>query len=652
MKTAATNIPVEDAAKEAMATPAAQRPSENVRMGSQPHYLRYNVWDPEAEFKPTTAEWTLTAEPLPRPPQVELTNRIVANTIKKNPDLFKIVTPIKVDIFERLLTSHPNRAFVDSLCLGFREGFWPWANTLYHDYPSENDQSRPTPSDENKAAFLRSQLEIERAKGRFSPPFGQNLLPGMYSMPIFAVPKPNSTDFRLVTDQSHGTYSLNSMIEHDKITGYPLDNLSHLGQMLLDQEKREPNTKRIVWKSDIAEAYRLIPMHPCWQIKQVNTIDGLRYVDRCNAFGGCASGAIFIAFNSAVAWIAKYIRGVKYLGNYVDDSSGVGRADDLLYYQPYGRNFPADQVRLLTLWDDIGIPHKERKQVWGDSLTIIGIHVDANTLIFTLPDESKQRLVKELEDWSRKKKKERVRKWFALGGWINWGLNVFPLIRPALNNFYPKLKGRRDSNSQLWINNSIRLDFEWALFILEQLQGVNLLESFSWDVSDATQTVYCDACPEGMGFWYPASGIGFHSRTPICGDPSLIFYFEALCVFSALVDAHYAPRMDRRSRLVIYTDNLNTVSIFNTFRALPGYNHLLQAAVNILVEGNHSLRVLHVPGIDNDVADALSRGNFLRALSLVPSLKILEFHPWVWTHVGQGSYAFQPPRHTLGEAVL
>jgi len=48
-----------------------------------------------------------------------------------------------------------------------------------------------------------------------------------------------------------------------------------------------------------------MPMHPCWQIKQVNTIDGKHYVDRCNAFGGSGSGGIWITFNSLVAWIAK-----------------------------------------------------------------------------------------------------------------------------------------------------------------------------------------------------------------------------------------------------------------------------------------------------------------------------------------------------------
>ena len=93
--------------------------------------------------------------------------------------------------------------------------------------------------------------------------------------------------------------------------------------MLLKLENKEPGRKCVVWKLDISEAYQLIPMHPFWQIKQINSINGEFYVDRCNTFGGCASGSIFIAFNSLVAWIAKNIKGLKYIVNYVDDHQDV-----------------------------------------------------------------------------------------------------------------------------------------------------------------------------------------------------------------------------------------------------------------------------------------------------------------------------------------
>jgi hypothetical protein len=133
------------------------------------------------------------------PKPYALDDESVSKTIHENPHLFKVVTPIRLDIFEGYLTSHPNKSFVKSVCDGLREGFWPWAVTPSPGYPTVNDESKPAPADERKANFLRAQRDLEVAKGRFSPPLGHGLLPGMYCMPIYAVPKPDSNDLRLVT---------------------------------------------------------------------------------------------------------------------------------------------------------------------------------------------------------------------------------------------------------------------------------------------------------------------------------------------------------------------------------------------------------------------------------------------------------------------
>ena len=612
----------------------------------RPKYLRHNIWDPESELTPTTAEWSETAIPLPRPPQSALEDPVVTNTIRNNPHLFSIVTPINVEVFEAYLSRHPNRPFVESICCGLREGFWPWADTHIAGYPTTHNESRQDPVDPIKSSFLATQLAVEQSRGRFSEAFGSTLLPGMYCMPIYAVPKPNSTDLRLVTDQSYGSFSLNSMIKHTCVTGYPLDNLTQYGEMLLNLAHCHPDEKRVSWKSDIAEAYRLMPMHPYWQVKQANWINGEFFIDRCNAFGGCGSGAIFIAFNSLVAWIAKNEKGVSRLSTYVDDSSGCGLANDTLFYHPYQKFFPREQVILMQLWDELGVPHREKKQVWGSPLTIIGIDVDPNEMVLTLPEASRERLMKELRFWCRKGAREKTKKWFQMGGWFNWALNVYPLLRPALNNFYPKLKGRKESTVNIHVNNAVREDFEWAIRKLDNSSGVFLLKSLSWDVENATQMVYCDACLEGMGFWYPHLQIAFIAPTPAHWNPNLIFYFEALCVLCALWDIH--QRSPCGSRLVIYTDNYNTVNIFNTLRCLPEYNHLLKASVDILVDGDHSLRVLHVPGTENDVADALSRSQFSRALQLEPNLRISSFDPWVWTRSANDKMVFEHPQSMLG----
>ena len=66
-----------------------------------------------------------------------------------------------------------------------------------------------------------------------------------------------------------------------------------------------PDEELVLFKSDISDAYRNLPMHPLWQIKQINTIQGQRHVDRRNCFGGKGSGSLFIVFNSLVSWIGK-----------------------------------------------------------------------------------------------------------------------------------------------------------------------------------------------------------------------------------------------------------------------------------------------------------------------------------------------------------
>ena len=85
--------------------------------------------------------------------------------------------------------------------------------------------------------------------------------------------------------------------------------------------------------------------------------------------------------------------------------------------------------------------------------------------------------------------------------------------------------------------------------------------------------------------------------------------------------------MPKGSKILIYIDNSNLVDIFYTLCCLPSYNPLLKAAVDILIRNDYSLRVLHVPGEENIVVDALSHIRFSIALNSEPNLKLDIFHP-------------------------
>ena len=99
-----------------------QSQSLNQELSRGQKFRRHFVWDLAAAVRSRTVHWTELAEPLPSPPASEFDNVEALDTIYSHPDLFAITTPINVDHFKSLLSSHPNQPFVQSVCRGLREG--------------------------------------------------------------------------------------------------------------------------------------------------------------------------------------------------------------------------------------------------------------------------------------------------------------------------------------------------------------------------------------------------------------------------------------------------------------------------------------------------------------------------------------------------
>ena len=331
-----------------------------------------------------------------------------------------------------------------------------------------------------------------------------------------------------------------------------------------------------------------------------------------------------------VLWIAIFIKLIADLFGYIDDNFSFDEDGNVMWYEPYKCYYPSKQTRLLHLWDEIRLPHEKSKQEYGPRLRIIGFMVDPEFMRVSMDEEDRTRLIQQVSDFSATAPggtRRTLREFQQLAGWINWSFNVFPLLKPALSNVYAKIGGKSDSHAKIFVNKAVVQDLSWFESHVRQSNGVYLFEDVDWSVQQADITAFSDACMSGLGFYFKSSNApeGFQCMVPQDPPKDTIFCFEALAVVS-VVDA-VARLPTPPTRVLVYSDNTNTVDIFHSLRCLPPYNDLLKYTVSLLLKFNISLRVVHVPGVDNVVADSLSRFENPKAVAACPGLSISSFQP-------------------------
>ena len=111
-----------------------------------------------------------------------------------------------------------------------------------------------------------------------------------------------------------------------------MDSISDLIGALLRYRREHPNKRLVLFKSDVSAAYRRLPLHPLWQIKQIITVDGHRHVDRCTSFGGRGSCRDYTSFMGLVLWIAIFIKFITDLFGYIDDNFSFDEEGNVLWY--------------------------------------------------------------------------------------------------------------------------------------------------------------------------------------------------------------------------------------------------------------------------------------------------------------------------------
>ena len=100
-----------------------------------------------------------------------------------------------------------------------------------------------------------------------------------------------------------------------------------------------------------------------------------------------------------IIWIAINVCGLLDLLNYMDNVFSYEYDHKLILYKPYNKYFPSKQAVLLTLWDEVGLPHERHKQIFGPTIEIISVWVDPRDIIITMPTDSKAELIAAMREF-------------------------------------------------------------------------------------------------------------------------------------------------------------------------------------------------------------------------------------------------------------
>lgn len=123
----------------------------------------------------------------------------------------------------------------------------------------------------------------------------------------------------------------------------------------------------------------------------------------------------------------------------------------------------------------------------------------------------------------------------------------------------------------------------WVVKHLHLAEGV-FFKSMLWNYAHLLHNilqVYTNASGVGLAFWIPSLNLDFQSDLPSSVLAGTIVYFKALAVTAVLLDT--TTYLHLGQHIAIFTDNMNTVSMFNSLAMLPLYNWLLMESVDAII---------------------------------------------------------------------
>ena len=475
------------------------------------------------------------------------------------------------------ISSYHDGKLIDYLMFGFPLGIGD--RTQIENNATQNHQSALAYECEIDAFF---QKELEH-KALFGP-FEEKPHAAFTWSPLMSRPK--GTGRRVILDLSYGENSVNNHTIRDMYDGAPFKlSLPSLDDLLPTLQSLGENAR--IFKVDISRAFRNVPVDPGDAIHLGMKWRDKFYVDKFLAFGAVHGTAIFQRITDFIRFILAEQGFVVF--NYIDD-----------IYACCHFNRAKDAFEALNdVIREVGLPINPQKVFAPTTeLSIMGIVINVKRGTFSI-EEGKLSEIHELCEQAFLRDYMVKRDFQSLLGKLLYIARCVKASRVFLNRILMAFKAQ-SAQDRIKLDQGTYESLAWFLQFMKQFNGV-----VRFNRSAVQHHVYVDASLTGLGGVWGSRVYSTHVPTDVIGERAITQY-EMYNILLA-VRLWATDFIDRV--ICVHCDNESAVTVCNTGKTRDPFLDLcLRHLTMVCASFNIDLRVQHIRGKANTVADALSRG--------------------------------------------
>ena len=294
----------------------------------------------------------------------------------------------------------------------------------------------------------------------------------------------------------------------------------------------------------------------------------------------------------------------------------------LILGRPASDECAAALEKLLRIFGRLGLPVAQGKLEGPTTqLEFLGFELNSDEMVVRLPQRKLTELRALLRQWQGKKQCRR-RELESLVGKLAHASRVVIPGRTFTRRMFELLGGIRQGHHRVRLNESFRSDLLWWLTFMEDWNGMSLIReptgahqsAHIW--TDASGLFGCGAVDPAERAWFQFPWPPEYERGCLQLREESITVKEMLPI--VLACALWGNRW-WNNRVTVHCDNLGVVALLSSgYSRVPPIMHMVRSLFFIRAHFQLDVIATHVPGVENTLADAISRNNLPLLFAQMP----------------------------------